>query len=246
MPRTARISAEYQHIVTRGIGKQIIFEDDADRRFYLSLLERYQDQTDVKILAYCLMQNHVHLLIHDTNNETSKFMQKLGFSYAMYFNRKYERVGHLFQNRFYNERVLSERQLLATFRYILNNPVKAGFSSAAMYPWSSYREDGKKGRVSDSQIIEKLIGDRKSLAVFMSLENDDSCLDVENTDEKTADDRSLKQIKKLLGLSSISEIQRMDKSGRRRALAKIKAEGYTIRQIERLTGINRGIIQRAK
>ena len=110
VPRAARklsISG-YMHVVIRGNGKQIIFEDAADYRRFLSTIDRFCRETEVKICAYCLMENHAHLLIRDEKQMISQFMQKVGVSYSMYFNRKYERTGHLLQERFFSECVEEE------------------------------------------------------------------------------------------------------------------------------------------
>ncbi|MBQ5759363.1 MAG: transposase, partial [Schwartzia sp.] len=125
MPRQPRTPGEFFHVVVRGIGRQILFENDDDRRKYLALLEKYQEENDITLMAYCLMDNHVHLLIRDNNGSLSLFMKQMGVSYALYYNRKYERVGHLFQDRYKSEVVDREEYLLTAYRYILNNPVKA-------------------------------------------------------------------------------------------------------------------------
>ncbi|MBQ3849619.1 MAG: transposase, partial [Clostridia bacterium] len=104
MSRQARRLSEtgYFHVIVRGIGKQLLFEHDDDYRYYLMLLERYISQLSVSVCAYCLMENHVHLLLKDSKNELSLFMKKMGVSYSSYFNKKYDRTGHLFQDRFFS------------------------------------------------------------------------------------------------------------------------------------------------
>ncbi len=109
-----------------------------DYKYFLKLLRRFSEECNVTLVAYCLMENHVHLLVNDLHsNNISKFMQKIGVTYSGYYNRKYDRSGHLFQDRFRSETVEDERYLLTVFRYILNNPKKAGIC-----PASSYRETG--------------------------------------------------------------------------------------------------------
>ena len=114
MPRTARQFSHsgYMHVIIRGNGKQILFEDYEDHYFFLSILKRYCEETEVRILAYCLMENHVHLLVHDLEGNTSQMMKKIGVSYSGYYNRKYERTGHLFQDRFRSELIEDEAYLL--------------------------------------------------------------------------------------------------------------------------------------
>ena len=142
MPREARNPGEwgYLHLIARGIGKQILFEEKADFLHFLHLLKRFGDETNVAICAYCLMDNHFHLLVYDPAFSSPLFMKKLEGTYAAYFNRKYERSGHLFQNRYKSKVIDSEDALITVLRYILNNPRKAGISSAAEYPWSSYQK----------------------------------------------------------------------------------------------------------
>lgn len=137
MPRLPRNSSEFLHVVIRGAGQQVLFEDDQDRRYFLGRLARYRKDVEVAILAYCLMDNHVHLLVRDAEENVSLLMQKLEISYAGYYNRKYDRSGHLFQGRYCSQAVADERHLISAFRYILQNPEKAGICPAAAYRWSS-------------------------------------------------------------------------------------------------------------
>ena len=100
MPREARkISLSgYYHVIIKGIGSMLIFEEEKDYEFFLKRMWKYSDETDIEICAYCLMDNHVHLLINDRMMNMVGFMRKLDISYSEYFNTKYEREGHLFQN----------------------------------------------------------------------------------------------------------------------------------------------------
>ena len=99
MPRQARSpgSSGFFHVIIRGNAKQLIFEEDDDRRFFLNRMMKYSAETGVAICAYCLMENHVHLLLRDNSNALAQFMKKLNGSYARFFNWKYERTGHLFK-----------------------------------------------------------------------------------------------------------------------------------------------------
>ena len=121
MARKPRKKSESQiyHIILRGNNRQDIFYNDTDRLFMLSRIEKYSEQTNIEIYAYCLMDNHIHLLVGKANPNLSKFVQKLATSYAMYFNRKYDRCGHLFQGRFKSEPVETDEYFQTVFRYIL-------------------------------------------------------------------------------------------------------------------------------
>lgn len=100
MPRTARliIKNACYHIITRGIRKSRSFVDDSDYHRYLKLLAKYKDKFKFKLYGWCLMPNHPHLII--SSNSISKVMHAINFSYAQYFNYKYDKTGYLWQNRF--------------------------------------------------------------------------------------------------------------------------------------------------
>ena len=244
MPRKPRAKGQFFHVIVRGIGKQILFENDQDRNKFLELLERYRDETDIAIMAYCLMENHVHLLVNDPSESMPLFMKKLGISYASYYNKKYDRVGHLFQDRYKSEPILDDRGLLNVYRYILNNPVKAHISQVNKYEWSSYREFGRSGALTDTAILVKLIGDKSKLDAFL-LENTDY-EGIEFQPSRHDDDWALEMIRKTLGVESGTALQQMTRAERDENLAKLKEKGISVRQLERLTGINRNVIQRAK
>jgi len=244
IPRQLRKTGEYLHVIVRGIGKQILFEDAEDNKKYLLYLQKYAKEAGISILAYCLMENHVHLLIHDQDGNISVFMKKMGVSYAQYFNRKYERTGHLFQDRFKSEVIKNEVYLLSVYRYILNNPVKAGICRAAEYPWSSYQEYKGKGFITDTEILRKLIGNEKDFRAFMRQSDETEHMESE---KRKKDDKWAQQvIQNILGVTSSTQLQQFDRIKRDEALALLKKKGLTVRQLERLTGINRGVIQKAK
>lgn len=140
MPRIARIvlpGIPY-HITQRGNYKQDIFSDDRDRVIYLDLVLEYIKKHQVEVLAYCLMMNHVHfIMVPKKIDSFSLIFNQISRRYAVYFNRKFDRIGHLWQDRYYSC-PLDEDHLYEAIRYIENNPVKAGFTdSPELYQWSS-------------------------------------------------------------------------------------------------------------
>ncbi len=245
MARRARCMSisTYSHVILRGIGRQLLFEDDWDYRHLLNRMERYSLETNVKICAYCLMENHVHFLLHGEKTDIILFMRKLGVSYAGYFNKKYERVGHLFQNRYLSEPIETEKYLLTAFRYILQNPEKAGISSTSGYKWSSYRLYKNPPEYMDLSLIKTMLGDFRNYEKFVTTPTDEVCMDFEK--RKHDDEWAKKELLKCLGVPSGTELQTYGKIERNVALAILKEHGLTIRQIERLTGINRNIVQKA-
>lgn len=141
MPRCAReISLTgYYHVFDRGNSKQIIFEDDSDRyRFLSDISDRFACH-DVAVLAWCLMDNHFHLMVDDPYDNLSKAMQCALTAYAKYFNGKTGRTGHLFDNRYSRVAVESDTQAVQLLDYIHLNPVKGALDSLEAYRWSSYK-----------------------------------------------------------------------------------------------------------
>ncbi|HZI65857.1 MAG TPA: transposase [Thermoanaerobaculia bacterium] len=140
MARPPRLQAPgtVHHLIARGNERREVFRDDLDREDYLGRLARYQERFQFRLYAYCLMPNHVHLAVEQGLTNLSTFMHALQSSYAQRFNRRYERVGHLFQGRYKSFLVDCDRYFLALIRYIHANPVKAGMvDEARLYRWSS-------------------------------------------------------------------------------------------------------------
>ncbi|NLP15896.1 MAG: transposase [Clostridiales bacterium] len=141
MPRKRRTwyPGAIYHIVTRGNNKQKIFLCKEDYWHYMNLLRQIHENYPFKLFSYCLMSNHVHLQIATDDIEIWTIMRAINWSYSNYFNTKYDKVGHLFQNRYHSEIIEKESYLLQTSKYIHLNPVKAGIVDQPIkYPWSSY------------------------------------------------------------------------------------------------------------
>jgi REP element-mobilizing transposase RayT len=128
------------HVTVRGNEKRAVFRDDVDRRQYLDRLAHYRERFRFQLLAYCLMTNHVHLAIRAGVVPLSRVMAGIQSSYAQWFNRRHERVGHLFQGRYKAFLVQEDRYLLALIRYVHLNPVSGGIvTHPSHYRWSSDR-----------------------------------------------------------------------------------------------------------
>ncbi len=153
MPRSARITIEKAcyHIITRGNQKQTVFKDPSDYQKYLLLLTRYKNKYKFMLYCFCLMPNHVHLIIEvDKAEQLNRIMRGLNLSYTLYFNFKYEKVGHLWQDRFKSKIIEKDAYLLECIRYIEGNPVRASLvSSIHDYLWSSHN-------LKESTILDNL------------------------------------------------------------------------------------------
>lgn len=178
MPRIARIYAlNYPHHITqRGNNRETVFFDDEDKKFYLKILNKYSYQWNFDIWAYCLMPNHVHILVVPRREDSlAKGIGGTNLVYTQYINRRYNRNGRLWQNRFFSTIVEQESYLWAVVRYIERNPIRAGIVERAEdYLWSSAKAHIL--RVRDSILTgEKWLpdGEYKSYRDFLSYEEKD-------------------------------------------------------------------------
>ena len=141
MPRKARklSSINIYHVMIRGNRKQDIFLEDEDRFKFIKVLKKTKQKKEYMLYAYCLMNNHVHLLIKEKDEQLSQTMKRINVSYVNYFNQKYQQIGHLFQDRLRSEPIEDENYLLAVLSYIHNNPLNAFIAkNLEEYAWSSY------------------------------------------------------------------------------------------------------------
>jgi len=128
------------HVTSRGDRREPIFVDDADRQNLLEVLAQAMDRFDAEVLAYCLMGNHYHFVLHTRAANLSRLMRHLNGAYTQNFNRRHQKVGHLFQGRFKAVLVDRDAYLLEVCRYVELNPVRARMvDQPADWPWSSYR-----------------------------------------------------------------------------------------------------------
>ena len=245
MPRQARAFSEsgYYHVINRGIGRQILFEDGDDYLRFLDTLKRYKEEEHFELICYCLMENHFHLLVH-TETGLDRIMKRICCSYAYYYNEKYGRSGHLFQERYRSEAIKDDKQLLAAVRYIHNNPQKAGICRREEYTWSSWREYVERATIVRPDLVLDIVGGKEAFLTFSESADEGHFLD-DDRKERISDAQGQEIIQTVLKLKSGTQLQKMDKEGRDAALRLLKEEGLSVRQIERLTGINRGVVLKA-
>ena len=159
MPRQARKKSEsgIYHVMLRGINQQQIFEEDEDYVKFLQIVEDYQAISKYKVYAYCLMSNHIHLLIREEEEPLEQIFKRIGSKYVYWYNVKYQRKGHLFQDRFKSETVDNETYFLTVIRYIHQNPVKAGICEKIDdYKYSSFQEYFSKTKIVTYKLGHKI------------------------------------------------------------------------------------------
>ena len=244
--RTARrrCESDVYHVVVRGVGKQILFEDDADRRFFLDTLADQRAKHGIQLYAWCLMSNHVHMLFRAPLESISAMMRALETRYAGYFNVRHARTGTLFQGRFTSVPVESDEQLLQAVRYIHRKPVGAGEPIDG--PWSSFRDYvGKRGPIDvDTAFAMGLLGGKPA---FLRLhDSEDGSYARHLPRHRITDAQALSIAKVILGKDGPYGLKAIDKASRDALLVRLKEAGLSVRQISRITSIGENIVQRAK
>lgn len=247
MPRTARkqsASGKY-HVMLRGINKQQIFEDDSDYKRFCYIMGDCKEEYDFRLHAYCIMGNHVHILIEVGDVSLSEILRKIEVRFAQWYNKKYQRTGHLFQDRFRSEVIEDDAHFLRVMRYIHHNPIKAGLcDSLEEYPWSSYRAYKEKDdSLTDIQEGIAVMGNYEDLLDFLNEVTEDEFMDISNHCRLT-DNEAKQIIYETSNCSDITSFQSLDKMERLSYIKKLKKAGLSIRQISRLCGISKGIVER--
>ncbi len=246
MPRAKRTKSEsgIYHVILRGINQQVIFESEEDYKKLIETLVKYKAVSGYKVFAYCLMSNHIHLIIKEEQEDIDLIIKRIAGSYVYWYNWKYYRKGHLFQDRFKSEPIEDEKYLLTAIRYIHHNPVKAGIvESVDEYKYSSYNEyiKDEKGLIDKNFVFELI--NKESFLLFNNEKNEDKCLDIEDFVFRMSDEDAKKIITEITGCVNATELQLFGQAERNRCIKKMKEKGLSIRQICRLTGISFAIIR---
>ena len=231
------------HLVTRGIGQQILFEDDTDRTYFLTALKNKAAKFGIELLAWCIMSNHAHLIVRAPIETVSRFMGALQSSYALYHNKRHERSGRLFQSRFTSVPIENDEQLIAAVRYVHLNPVKVGEKLDS--PWSSYGTlaSGGKGTDGSSLVLDVFGGTNGFRKSHVNLED---TLRPDNLPRmRLSEDEAIRRARETVAPHALYDIKALSKAERNKLLKLLKAEGLSVRQITRCTGIGQNIVARA-
>ena len=243
-PRKKSYTKVY-HIIIRGINKQDIFLDNQDLRKFRKEIKRVKEKYKFEIYAYAFMSNHVHLIIKDENENLELIMKSLTVSYSNYFNKKYERIGHLFENRFKSQAIEDESYLKNVVRYVHKNPENAGLKP---YIWTSYYEymTNKPKLIVTNQVMNLFTNNMDDFKAYHNIY--EKYQDYDKNYEmisKLQDEDAIKLIRDILKEPNLIKIQNYDKDKRNEVISKIlKIEGITKVQIARILGMNRKTISR--
>ena len=254
MPRRPRIEiAGYYHIINRGVDKMNIFRHPDDYEYFEELMCFYMKSYGITLHNYCLMSNHYHLLIETSTDNLSKFMRQLNMNYAIYFNKKYKRIGHLWQGRFKSWYVTDEAYLYTLMLYIEQNTLKANMvKSMEEYPYSSYHYFLAKEVpecLKDSWIVQNHGSDIEAIKVMLNSDVDSSILH----DLKKAS--SLMEASNVEKKPDIAKLKKIlmhfkDTKERNEKIVKVYEKGYSQHMIAKVLGISQpavhGVIKRSR
>jgi len=251
MARSARIRSKsgIYHIMLRGINKQNIFEDNEDRYKFLEILGQFKEQDKYKVYSYCLMSNHVHIIIKEVEDSISVSIKRISSSYVLWFNKKYARTGHLFQERFKSEPIENESYFITVLRYIHRNPINAGMvENILKTKWTSHFNYINVEQFVDIDFGLDIFSSNRNTAIdlykkYMEEDDNDQCLDI--VDKVMLNDEEIISYMKTLGVSSVAALQQIDTENRNKILKDIKGlKTVSLRQLSRITGISKSVLGR--
>nr|WP_312577941.1 transposase [Sedimentibacter sp.] len=246
MPRQARLKSitGIYHIMLRGIDKRDIFLDSEDKLKFLESIERAKEKGNFKVLGYCLMDNHIHMLLKE-DEEIGTSIKRITVSYVGWHNKKHDRTGHLFQNRYKSEPVETEKYLLTVLRYIHQNPVKAKIAANAEdYNWSSYGHyysyyNGQK-TIIDGTILKSYFSTFEEFSRYMNMSNDDECLETIVVRNNSDDDL----IKMIHSKYKVINLPKLPLNEKKEIIRDIyRRENTSIRQLSRIFDMGKTSIE---
>ncbi len=241
-PREYSVSSVY-HIIFRGNDRQDIFYDEQDRYVFLNKLKENKKKFNYSVYAYCLMDNHIHIVIKIKDNFLSKSMQILETGYSIYLNKKLKRSGHLFENRFFSKKIEDLNYFILVCKYVHRNPEKANMEKTEKYKWSSfeYYVNKEEGFVDKNILMHYFNNNLKEFKDYM-LKNDDK-EQIYNLAEfelksKLSEEELANIIKIKFNLKNASDVSLLNKETKDRIIASLKnVQGTSIAQISRVIKI---------
>ena len=252
MGRIARkiSSSGVYHIIFKGNNEEDIFYDDTDKEVFLNILIKTKEKYKFEIYSYCLMINHVHLVLKVKKEFLSEAMKILALRYSMYFNKKLGRTGHLFKDRFFSRNIENLPYFLMVCKYVHRNPEKAKIEKTEKFKWSSYQEykKGKSKIINLKVLLSYFENDLNKFDNYTLLNDDVETLKYISEFEikDNLEDDELKEIiTETFNLHFSTDVGKLDKKERKLVLAYLKnIKGITVTQIARVTNISRYYIKK--
>lgn len=227
----------------RGANQQTIFYDEEDYRKFLYVLSYYKSICNYKILAYCLMKNHIHILLKEEGEDLALIMKRIASKYVYWYNAKYNRIGHLYQDRFRSEPVEDDVYFLTVLRYIHQNPVKAGITNnISDYKFSSYNEYLNNNTFVDTSFAMGMI-DRDDFIEFHKQYPDEAHLEITPPIRRITDEYAQAIFNKLIKSGTLPQPPYSDPETKSKVIHNLSNDGLSIRQINKITTISKKTIE---
>lgn len=257
MPRNSReynSTTKLYHVIIKGIDGQDIFWEDKDKNKFLKELVSAKEKYRYDLCAYCLMDNHVHLIIYDKEEQLSKIMQSIEISYSSYFNKKYERQGHLFQNRFFSKKIESKEYFQRVCCYVHHNPIHANLKNGQNDKWNSLREYETQEEIIKEDILLATFDTNKQKAKqkLKQYQEERKKDTISNKIEfefknKLTDLEAKEYLQEISGMEELQKIKELTKEEKKKMIEKLCERSILpMAQIARILGINRKIIERIR
>lgn len=245
----SRLSRNYSqsgiyHILFRGVNQQNIFEENADFYKLKETILTVKYDLKFEIYAYCFMSNHVHIVLKEKNfGDISQIMKRILTKYARWYNIKYGRSGALIANRYKSVPVEIDEYFLQLIRYVHQNPIKAGIvNKIEAYPHSSYMEYVNEGELTDTTFLFEMVSKSEFIDYHKEIDN----FEFRVTDsKKKTDEDVLVFLRKHYNIDNATSIAKLPKPERDGILAELK-KSFPVRQLQRITGVSRGVITKAQ
>ena len=247
MPRQERdrSSTGYYHIMIRGNERKDIFIDEQDKMYFTEILKTKKEENRYGLIAFCIMDNHAHLILQEKEEDIANIMKRINISYVFYFNKKYKRIGHLFQDRYKSEKIEDDNYLLMAIRYIHKNPVKAGMvEKPEKYKWSSYRayigKDEVLGKDIDKELVLGILAGNNKEAIkefikFTNMDADDMFIEIDEKANRMEESKAVQLWEKLIKMERPLE--------EKLKIFRIESN-LPLRKLAEITGINKDRINR--
>lgn len=256
MARKARIQSptNYYHIMARGNNREYIFTNPDHKTYYLEVLNEQAEDSLIEIAAYCIMDNHVHMVIEADMLNLTKAMKSINIKFAMRINKQNNRVGHVFQDRYKSEAIYNDSHLQQIVRYVHNNPIKAKISKTLdQYKWSSYNEYINKNEIINENqkdfILNYYNNDIKNFIKFHKEVDYNEYLEIKEDIETQRLDHAQSIIQNYFIEHGISETKQISKNPYHLEMIiknLLEKSKLSHRNIADLLEINRGDVHRVK
>ena len=249
-----RSEADMYHVFLRGSGRQLIYEDDSDRQTFLRILADAADDTDAILYAYALMGNHYHLVVKSDYEKLPTFAHKLNCTYAVYFNERHGREGHLFETRYKSQSIDDDAYFLEAIRYVHRNPVAAHICPDCNYPWSSYADYVEntdqvgffnRPAIPDTAKALEMLGGIEAFEDFHSRECKRKLVDDRPYGNALTEHDMIDIARDALNGFEPGNLKSLPKQDRDRGLRLLKLSMLTQTQIALVTGISTPTVNRA-